>query len=371
MPPINLLIKPASGNCNLRCSYCFYSDIIDNRATKSYGIMSLETLESIVAKVFSVATGSCNFAFQGGEPTLAGLDFFKKLIELQKRYNTKGIAVNNSIQTNGICIDEQWAEFFYVNKFLVGLSLDGNKDIHDIYRLDYSGNGSYKTVMQTVMLFNRYKVEYNTLTVITSHVAKRVDSIYSFYKRNGFLYQQYIPCLDPQGEPRGQHMSSLTPKLYAQFLKTLFDLWYRDVKRSEFVYIRYFDNLVGMVKGYPPENCGMAGFCARQLVVEADGGVYPCDFYVLDEYKIGNLVTDSFEKIEENRLHLGFVEQSRVVDESCRSCEHYPICRGGCRRDRDFKGKLERSYFCEAYKEFFPYVSKRLIELAKMSTMSN
>ena len=276
--------------------------------------------------------------------------------------------MNYAIQTNGYLIDDGWAQFFAGHKFLVGLSLDGIKDTHDINRIDAAGAGTYKKVMHAVQIFKKHKVEFNILTVINARTAKSIEKIYHFYKKNDLRYQQYIPCLDPLWESRGQHEYSLTPERYACFLKTLFDLWYYDVKKGEFVYNRYFENLVGMLAGCPPESCGMMGHCSCQNVVEADGSVYPCDFYVLDQYKLGNLASDDFETIEKKRGTISFIGESFYVSEECKQCKWYGICRGGCRRDREpmVDGKLSLNYFCSSYKEFFEYSYERLCELAEM-----
>lgn len=366
MGNIQLLIKPSSGNCNLRCKYCFYADVIENREVSSFGFMTLETLEAIVKHTIESSDIQCGFVFQGGEPTLIGIEFYHDLVKFQKKYNAKKIKIHNSIQTNGYCIDDEWAKFLSENNFLVGLSMDGNKDIHDLYRVDASGNGTFKKILHTIQIFDKHKVEYNILTVVTAQVARSIGKIYGFYKKNNLCYQQYIPCLDPLEVERGNQRYSLTAKLYGDFLKDLFDLWYNDIINNKFIYNRYFENLVGMIKGYPPESCGMCGQCVCHYVVEADGGVYPCDFYVLDEYKIGNLVSDSFETMSKNSKNLNFVEVSKYIDEKCKSCKWINICRGGCRRDREpiVNGKLSLNYFCTAYEEFFEYSIERLNKLA-------
>jgi uncharacterized protein len=330
-------------------------------------MMSLDTLEGMIKNIFRYASQECTIAFQGGEPTLIGLDFYKQLIDYVQKYNKDRIKVNYAIQTNGYLINDEWAKFFSEHRFLVGLSLDGVKDTHDLYRIDSHGAGTYKTVMRTTQLFNNFGVDYNILTVVTANVAKNIGKIYGFYKKNNFRYQQYIPCLDPLMEKRGTNEYSLTPEKYAYFLKTLFDLWYYDVKRGDFIYIRYFENLVGILLGINPESCGMLGHCSIQYVVEADGGVYPCDFYVLDQYRIGNIATDSFETIEQNRRHIGFIEESMQVSEECRTCRWQQLCRGGCRRDREpmIDNKLSLNYFCSAYREFFEYAYERLYEVAR------
>ncbi|MEG0942013.1 MAG: anaerobic sulfatase maturase [Angelakisella sp.] len=367
MPPINLLIKPASGLCNLRCKYCFYADEMQNREVASFGIMSLETLENVLKETFAYATGDVTIAFQGGEPTLAGLDFFRRMVELTTLHNIKKRPVHFALQTNGIVVDDEWARFFADNRFLIGLSLDGIKDTHDLYRVDANDTGTYKTVMHTMQLFQKYKVAFNILTVITAQTASRIGKIYSFYKKSGLEYQQFIPCLDPFGEERGQRAYSLTPEKYEYFLKTQFDCWYNDIIRGHYTYNRYFENLVGMLLQRAPESCGMIGHCSKQLVIEADGSVYPCDFYVLDQYKLGNLNIDTFADIEQKRDALGFIDASKQVAEACQSCRWYPICRGGCRRDREQSdGTLGLNYYCSAYSAFFEYAISRLEKVAQL-----
>lgn len=366
MPPLNFLIKPASGNCNIRCRYCFYHDVAENRGVSSYGMMSDETLEALIEKALATADGSCSFGFQGGEPTLAGLDFFRKVVALQKQYNRKGLRISNAIQTNGMVLDAEWAAFLAENHFLVGLSLDGTKEIHDANRLDPAGKGTFNRVLRTAQLLTAKKVEFNILTVVTRQSARHIDRIYGFFRRSGLNWLQFIPCLDPLGEERGSNPYSLTPEAYAKFLKTLFDLWYRDVKAGNFIYIRYFENLVGMAMGYPPESCGLSGRCVIQNVVEADGSVYPCDFYALDEWKLGNIRTDSIPGMMKSPAAQKFLAAPLDIPEKCRSCRHYAICRGGCRRDREpMRGDtLPLNYFCPAYEEFFDYAMPRLQELA-------
>jgi uncharacterized protein len=363
-----MLIKPASSNCNLRCEYCFYHSLAENRQTDSYGIMDIDTLELLVKKALEYADHACSFVFQGGEPTLAGLDFFRSLTEFQKKYNAKKVQISNAIQTNGMVIDDEWARFLAENRFLVGLSLDGPKEIHDTYRTKPGGKGSFQRIMETVNRFNKYKVEYNILFVVTAYSARHAGKIYNFFKKHGFRYLQFIPCLDPLGEQPGGHEYSLTPDRYAFFLKTLFDLWYNDISKGNVISIRYFDNLVSMAMGYRPEACGMSGVCSCQFVVEADGGVYPCDFYVIDEWYLGDLRHSSFEEIVKSEVTNRFIEVSKHIDTRCRECKWFGLCGGGCRRDREpfEEGKPVLNRFCPAYAEFFEYAGDRILQLAKM-----
>lgn len=366
--PLNVLIKPVSGACNMNCTYCFYCDEMENRSQKSFGIMSEKTAESLIQKALDGTHSACTFAFQGGEPTLRGLDFFRFFCDTVRSCNIHKIPVQFALQTNGLVIDTEWAAFFAEQGFLIGLSMDGNKRIHDSMRRRRDGSGSFNNILRASQLFDNHRVEYNILTVVSASLAKNIKEVYEFYLRNNFIYQQYIPCLDPIGEKSPAHEWSLTPEAYGDFLKTLFDLWYRSFKREKPVSIRYFDNLVLMLLGRPPESCGMLGRCTFQHVIEADGSVFPCDFYVLDSYKLGNIHTDSFEDIAKAREKIGFVEKSLHVDPECQTCKWYSLCRGGCRRDRDtFTGKpLEKNRFCASYKVFFPYVYERLAEIARI-----
>lgn len=368
MPPLNLLIKPASGNCNLRCKYCFYHSIADNRSIKSYGTMNIDLLEELVKKSLEYADGACTFGFQGGEPTLVGLDFYRKLIEFQAKYNIKKVQIFNALQTNGMVIDDEWAKFLAEKNFLVGISLDGPKDIHDMNRVDVRNSGTFSQVMHAIDLFNKFQVEYNILTVVNSITSRHILKIYNFFKKQGFKYLQFIPCLDPLNEEPGGHEYSLTPKKYTYFLKTLFDLWYEDIKKGNFISIRHFDNLVGMIMGYPPESCGMSGICTCYFVIEADGSTFPCDFYVIDEWELGNIKTSSFHDMKNSERGARFVDVSKTIAPECKSCPYFQLCRGGCRRNREpFENGLPvLNYYCPSYKEFFSYAGGRLAELARI-----
>ncbi|PJI07330.1 MULTISPECIES: anaerobic sulfatase maturase [Clostridium] len=368
MLAINLLIKPASGNCNLKCKYCFYKDVTENRKEKNYGIMSHKTLEMLVKRAFEYANNIVGFAFQGGEPTLAGLDFYKNLITLQKKYNVKKIRVNNAIQTNGMVIDDEWAKFLAKNKFLVGLSLDGPKEIHDQNRMNVNGIGSYKRIEKTIESFNKYKVQYNILSVISKSVARHVEKIYKFFSKNNFKYLQFIPCLDKLGTEAGNNEYSLTPKAYGDFLKKLFDLWYTDLKSGKRISIRMFDNILQILLGMHTESCDMSGYCSANLVIEADGSCYPCDFYAFDTWNMGNITESSIKELLQGDKVKKFVNLGSGIPNDCRKCEFAYICRGGCRRyyePADAKA-LGKNYFCSSYKDFYQYTILRFQELTNI-----
>jgi len=363
---LNIMIKPASSNCNLCCKYCFYHSLAKSRKTKSYGYMDIDLLEKIVKKSLAFSNKNCTFAFQGGEPTLIGLDFYRKLIEMELKYNDKNLAIINAIQTNGISINEEWAKFLSENHFLIGISIDGPKEIHDTNRINNQGEGTFKKVIQAINLLNKYKVEYNILTVVTSLVARHTNKVYNFFKNHNFRYLQFIPCLESLNEETRKENYSLKPEKYAHFLKTLFDLWYDDISKGNIISIQYFDNLIGLLMGYKPEVCGMTGQCACQFIIESDGGVYPCDFYVIDEWYLGNIKKLTFDELLNSNNSKRFVEVSKYISPECKQCKWFYLCKGGCRRWREpFINKKPRlNILCSAYQEFFEYAEDRLIKIA-------
>ncbi len=369
MPALSLLIKPASGNCNMRCRYCFYADELDNREIRSYGKMSLDTMHTIVDKAMEYGDYECTIAFQGGEPTLAGLDFYRDLVAYVTAHeNPKKLKIHYALQTNGYLINEEWAEFLGKNHFLVGVSLDGLKEIHDRYRLDAAGKGTYQRVISAIRLLEKHQVEYNILTVVTAATARNGQKIYNYFKKNHFGYQQYIECLDPIGEEPGQHEYSLTPEKYGEFLKSMFDAWYLDMRSGTYVYNRYFENLMMIMAGQQPESCNMRGVCGKQWVFEADGSVYPCDFYALDQWCLGNINKNSFEEMDQKRDELGFIQWSMRQQEDCQKCRWFGLCRNGCRRNREpvTAEHTNRNYFCKSYQMFFEYAYPRLEEIYQL-----
>ena len=365
MPPLSVLMKPASGLCNMRCDYCFYCDEAEKRSRESYGFMTEETLRNIIRRILFRAEGAASFAYQGGEPTLRGLPFFRKAAELQKHYNKTGLRIENVLQTNGTLLNEEWCEFLRDNHFLVGLSIDGTKAVHDSFRhFKDSGESPFAAAEKAAALMDLYGVEYNILTVVNSETAAHIEEIYAFYKEKGWKWQQYIACLDPLDEEGGLNPWSLTPALYGDFLIKLFDLWQEDVLKGTQPYIRQFENYAGMLLSHAPEACEMRGKCGIQYVAEADGSVYPCDFYMLDEYLLGNFNKDRVEQIDMRREEIGFIKRSENLSGECFSCPYYQLCRGGCQRCRvPGPEGAYKNYFCPAYKRFFETCLPRLKEI--------
>jgi uncharacterized protein len=365
MRNLNLLIKPASSSCNLRCKYCFYYDVADNREVKNFGIMNDETLENMVKRVFEDVEYSANFAFQGGEPTVAGIEYFKKFHEFVEKYNVNKIQVNFSLQTNGTLLDKKWMELFKKYNYLIGVSLDGNKNIHDTFRIDANGEGTFSRVLKATKMLTKAGVEFNILCVVNKLIAQNGKLIYNFFKNNGFRYYQFIPCLDAFNCSKEEDYT-LTAEDYGKFLDETFNLWADDILSGKRISVRHFDNYTKIILGEAPEACDMVGHCNMNAVLESDGSMYPCDFYVLDEYKVGNVNESSFVELFKSEKEQEFLNSSLKVNDKCKTCDYFKICRGGCRRHKDLMadGTYENR-FCQSYKYFFERNINRMVEVAR------
>lgn len=349
------MVKSASSLCNMRCRYCFYHDEAKNREEAVRGIMKEDTVLNLIRKFSSVSEG-VSFLFQGGEPTLAGLDFFRNFLRLEKEI-APDTYFYHAFQTNGMLIDDEWASFFKENNILVGVSFDGGTRIHDAYRFDTSGNGTAKRVLETVEILKRHKVDFNILIVVTRLLADNIDYVWRFLLRHELYYHQYIACMDPLDGEKTEY--SLDDRSYARFLKALFDRWYDALRHGLYVSIRLFDNHVMMLDGSMPESCELCGRCSIEYVAEADGSIYPCDFFSLDEYYLGNINSEEVADLDRRRQEIRYIENSLENREGCMECPAYVICRGGCQRYR----KDGRYIFCNAIREYYEYARERLFEV--------
>ena len=334
MKQISVMIKPASSLCNMRCKYCFYSDVSSLREVASFGIMREETLQAVIHNIFvDLESGDqLTLAFQGGEPTLAGLDFYRTLIGLVDQCCPKGVRVNYALQTNGYLLNREWCEFLKQHHFLVGLSLDGPSQFHNANRLDAAGEGTFRKVLSAKKLMDEIGVEYNVLIVLTNHLARHPVQIWNFIKEQKLSYVQFIPCL---GSLEGQgDVYALTPQRYASFYRGIFDLWYKEYRQGNYISIKLFDDLVNLLAFGQCNACGLTGRCHSQIIVEADGSTYPCDFYVLDEYCTGNLVSDSVVEILHSAKGIQFEKRPSAELSLCTTCPYRQICGGGCQRMR-------------------------------------
>lgn len=333
MRHISVMLKPASSLCNLRCRYCFYAEVSESRAIRSSGIMDQDTANKIIENIFSsLAPGDAvSIVFQGGEPTLAGLHFFQSFVSEVSRVR-KSVQINYAIQTNGMLLDDEWCAFFREHRFLVGLSLDEMKAIHDQSRMDPAGKGTYARVAAARALLEKHVVDYNILTVLTNALARHPQQVWRWLCKEDIRYVQFIPCL---GELDGttSHFS-LSPERFASFYAQLFDLWIADFEKGRYRSVKLFDDLINLLVDGSRNACGLTGQCMPQIVVEADGSVYPCDFYALDEYCVGNLAKEPIEKLYTKAIMAEFRSRPTEKPHLCETCPYTPLCGGGCPRMR-------------------------------------
>ncbi len=372
MKHINFLIKPASSLCNLRCKYCFYADEAVNRENESMGKMTETTALTLIKEGFSSieSGGTISFAFQGGEPTVAGLHFFEFFVKTARSLCPSDVNIYFSIQTNGTLLDEKWAKLFHDEGFLVGISLDGYKDIHDINRVDAEKNGTWNRVTKAVTMLRKYKVETNALCVVTGQCAKHPQKAYQELKKLGFDYIQFIACLDPIGMDRGTAQYSLTPPVYGKFLCDLFDIWYHDWEIGQYHSIRLFDDYIHILLGDHASTCATCGTCGSYFVVEGDGSVYPCDFFVLDEWCMGKIGERTLEELKKSESSIAFLNRDKEKPLDCRECRWNHICNGGCKKDWYTVHGDMKNYYCESFRMLLDYAMPRMKYIAQAERMA-
>ena len=367
--PFSLLIKPAGPDCNLQCRYCFYLPKLQLFGAETGHRMSDEVLEQLVQGYFNTYQPTYMFNWQGGEPTLMGLDFFERVIELQRRYAPSDSRVTNTIQTNGTLINSEWAGFIARNRILTGVSLDGPEEVHNTYRRDAAGNGTYNNVMAGIEHLRRAGAEFNILSMVTAANAERAKETFDFFTRNKFNHQQYIPCVefDAEGTPREYTVS---PEGWGRFLVDLFHAWYpRKVRR---ISIRNFDNVVNILAAGEYSSCTMRGKCDQYFVVEHNGNVYPCDFFVEPEWRLGNIMDDGWAHFLGSPLYHRFGAMKSKWNPACSDCPYLHLCSGDCPKlrfvtDRD---PQSLSYLCRGHRYFYDATIAAFTELSK-SLQSN
>lgn len=355
--PFQLLIKPVGADCNMRCAYCFYL-----RAEKLYPepgrhCMAPEVLEYLVRELLSYRFPETVFSWQGGEPTLAGLDFFERAVALEQQYGAPGQAVGNAFQTNGVLIDDAWCRLFSRYKFLIGLSMDGPQAIHDHHRKNAAGVGSWERTMAAAERMRAHGVEFNILCVVNRENVRLGADLVRWFVQQGFFHVQLIPCVERDSP------FNVPPAEYGDFLCDAFDYWSKEGLGR--VSIREFDSLLAARAGQPGAMCTFADRCNAYIVIEHDGGVYPCDFFVYDEWRLGNALDAPLHTFLEHLRYKEFAYQKDKVA-ACRGCPWRALCHGGCQKDRMAVGTTgDRTPLCGAYKRFFAHAAPRLNALAK------
>ena len=300
--------------------------------------MSESLTDKIIDNIFKdIDDGDeVTFGFQGGEPTLAGLPWFRHFVE-HVMSQKKEAAVHYTFQTNGLLLDEAWCDFFFKNKFLVGLSIDASKRFHNRNRFSVAGEGTHAACLQSKDLLEKNHVEYNILCVLTNDLAKEPERAWRFIISENVRYIQFIPCLDPLDSNLPQKKASgntLRPMLFAKFYSGLLPWWIKEFEKGNYISIKLFDDVVNYFLKGIPNSCGIDGHCHNHYVIEADGSVYPCDFYAIDRYKTGNLSESTPKELFNTEKARIFLSEKPELSKICATCRFYNACRGGCKRMR-------------------------------------
>lgn len=362
----DILIKPAGPDCNLACKYCFYLEKSNLFPQSKVHRMSEEILEEMIRQMMSQTEDYVSFGWQGGEPTLMGLPFFEKAIELQKRYG-RNHKLGNGLQTNGILIDNNWAKFLAEYKFLIGLSIDGPQHVHDFYRTSTGGKGTWAKVIDSGKIMLDAGAEVNALTVVNDYSVNFPEEIYEFHKDMGLNFMQFIPCVETDSNDAAKAAPfSVSGEKFGSFLCTLFDLWTNDfVDGIPKTSIRYFDSVFYRYVNFPAPACTLLPECGVYVVVEHNGDVYSCDFFVEPEWKLGNIMKDNLTEMLNSPRQNEFGMLKADLPEICQSCKWLKYCWGGCTKDR-IKDPQDKklNHFCKSYKFFFEHADTKLKRLA-------
>ncbi len=340
----HVMAKPTSSRCNIQCQYCFYLD------KPQQAVMDDATLEAFIRQHIAAQPGDVvEFAWQGGEPTLAGLPFYQRVAALQQRYRA-GKCIQNNMQTNGILLNDAWCQFFKENGWLVGISIDGPADLHDHYRRTRSGKPTHHLVIAAIEKLKAHHVEFNLLTVISQHNSQQPERLYRYLTTLGTPFLQFIPLVE-RDEKGVVTDESVSPEQFGSSLNTVFDIWVRENIGN--VFVQLFDSTLGVWSGYPAQMCTFSKTCGNAFALEANGDIYQCDHYVYPAYKLGNLHKISLSEIAQSKAAMRFGEnKNRLLTQECQLCPVLRLCQGDCPKHRIDQGK---SYLCQSYYRFFSH----------------
>lgn len=362
MPPLALMFKTVSSSCNLDCSYCYYRASLEGE--RVHREVDLAMLEHLIPQYLSYVadTGYANIGWQGGEPTLVGLDFFRWLIQLEGAHAPPGMIVSNTLQTNGVLIDDEWARFLASYHFLVGVSLDGPESVHDSVRTTRTGRGTFHRVMQGIENLRRHEAAVNVLCVLGPHNIDRPGELLRFFHREGLTHLQFLPAMDFQAtDPGAPARYLISADEYGAFLCRAFDEWWRGGFPT--ISILSFDALLQALLGLPPDLCIHAPRCSSALVVESNGDTYPCDFFIHNDHFLGNALETPLETLADHAARTRFIAQKNVLSDECAGCAWRHLCHGGCPRNR-VGMEHTPEVFCRSYRTLFEHAGDRLGGLA-------
>ncbi len=385
--PFQIMAKPIGPRCNLDCKYCYYLEKERLYPETKRFEMKQDVLEAYIRDYIASQEGMPGdeiwFNWQGGEPTILGVDYFRRIVALQKQHRRSGKRIRNALQTNGTLLDNDWAEFFKAQDFLIGLSLDGPEALHDGYRVDRAGRPSYAAVMEGLSLLKLHGVAFNILTVVHSENVRHPKDVYRFLRDIGAEHIQFIPIVErsadgetlasaPQIDEDGVDYSvtpwSVLPRAYGSFLCAVFDEWVRhDVGR---IFVQFFDVQLGLAMGAPSGLCWFSETCGQGLAIEHNGDIYACDHYVYPEYRLGNILTTPIGALatSQEQLQFGLAKRDSLPSE-CRTCDIRFACQGGCPKHRFLKtsdGKVGLNYYCRSMKQFMKHAGPCLQAMSRL-----
>lgn len=389
------MVKPVGAACNLNCQYCYYLHKSDLLHQPRLPRMDDATLEQHIRQYIEAQNGEeVIFSWQGGEPTLLGLDFFRRVVELQDRYRKPFQRIENDLQTNGTLIDEQWAAFMGEHRFMVGLSVDGPADLHDRYRVSRGGQGTHDRVMAAANLLKTHDVVFSTLCVVNRFNSRKARAVYRFLSREvGGRMIQFIPCIEPRdfrnaapahwdpselpvvGTRRAAPAAadsivtewSVDPVDWGNFLCDVWDTWFKnDYGR---VYIDLFETAVAQRLGLPAQKCTTAEFCGKAMAIEHNGDAYCCDHFVYPEFRMGNIHTTHWGDMaySERQQMFGYAKREELP-RYCRECPHLPLCWGECPKNRFLRtpqGETGLNYLCPGLRRFYGHIRRDLDEIIR------
>ena len=370
----HVMVKPRGSICNLDCHYCFYLKKEKLYPNGSFR-MSDALLENYVRQYIEAQQApQVTFAWQGGEPTLMGVDFFRKAVELQAKYCKPGMTIQNSFQTNGTLLNDEWGEFLHENHFLIGISIDGPREMHDAYRQDKGGRPTFDKVLRGVHVLQKHAVDFNTLTCVNAANAEHGLEVYRFLRDEvGSQFMQFIPIVErdnPTGFQEGLKLTdrSVTGPQYGRFMIDIFDEWvHRDVAK---VYVQLFDVSLAGWTGDRPGLCIFEETCGLGMAMEFNGDLYSCDHYVEPRYFLGNITEKPIAELLNTPQQYQFGQDKKTsLPAYCRACEVRFICNGGCPKNRLLRtpdNEPGLNYLCAGYRAFFNYVDRPMKLMAAL-----
>ncbi len=368
LPAFNLMAKPGGPRCNLSCQYCFYLGkgelYPESRFHMSDKVLEEYTRQTIEAHCIPEVT----FAWQGGEPTILGIDFFKKALDLQKKYCRHGVVIHNTIQTNGTLLDDQWCEFFRKHRFLVGISIDGPRDLHDACRTDATGKGTFDRVMKGIACLKKHKVDFNILCTVNAVNGDHPGEVYRFFRdevKEQFI--QFIPVVERDAKNGAVTPLSVAPEQYGKFLIGVFDEWVRHDVGT--VYVQHFDTALANWYGEPHGICVFSPSCGSAMVIEHNGDIYSCDHFVDRDYLLGNILTVPLTELVNSERQRQFGRNKKEkLPKYCLECPVLFACRGECPKNRFAvtpEGEPGLNYLCDGYRMFFTHIDRPMKFMAE------